>query len=1324
MTSIQLQATANVPSSELTALHQLYNSTDGWNWHWRPVGAHWKFTPTANPCTGHWQGITCVLPAPHTTYYVNEISLSGYHLQGPLPASIGAFSHLATLELSHNAINGTIPRGFAQLSSLSSLTLSFNDITGGLSDSLCELRNLQHLYAQNMPLGGTIPSCFGQLTQLRNLTLTESQLTGTIPVSLGNMTHLQTLVLRSNHLNGSLPSSLGELNKLEIMIIDNNNLTGSIPPSVVELPILYNLNLAFNALDGTLPAFPTAFSSRLITLTVEYNALTGTISASLGNLPALTTLELNNNRFTGTIPASLSNISTLVTFELGGNTLSGPIPTSLVRMQNVGRIDFADNTLTGTLPAGMGNMSALFEIDIEYNCLTGTIPASFGALALMQQLVLDNNLLTGSMPASLGDLAVASELMLFDNMLTGPIPDSYGRLSMITTFDLAINFLSGTLPDGIGNMTLCSTFYVTANLLHGTVPDGIGALTRLTQLDMGFNMLTGSLPSALTDIRVLNLLLMRNNRFSGNLDRAFNASKQPSLQTVQLNNNQLTGTIPAEVFRLPGLQTFVALSNCFHGTLPTDACNATELNSLVLDGLSSATSCRRTLPSGAYLLSRSVGGTLPKCLFQLPRLHTLHLSGNTFSGVIPSNVTLHEVLQDVTLSHNVLTGAIPSAFQQRRWSNFDLSYNRLTGSLHADFSTVGVVSNTSAVSLENNRLSGKIPSPLQQMRNVSMLGTNHFECNLAGSNLPQHDSNHATYQCGSVDFDIPYYLWLSLVVPVVALLIWRWIGPSSASLASATQQVSTWYTSSQRVVDGRQILPSLMHVLDTLKRSALYCGAYVTVVLVPCYLLLSHYYGTLTHQYAWTVSAAFLSGVVPVAVELPLWLLVLCILMYILHRALPKAEHFAQPTRAASTVDKPRIGLSAEVRNRATIRTLFVLIDLVVVVGVNVLYVYIAIYQSSALLVLAQVLMSFFKLLWSSTCLDIILRALAGTFCPELFVGDGYAMAYRTEFLSLHLFVSLVNSIVIPCLVVASISPDCFYNVFQQAPVVKSHYSYRSCLIVSVSGGCVATAEEFQDTSYSTPYTYNYQCSSSLITYYAPAYINLCIAAAVLDPLGSVIGTYLLKHSSQESRLHAFLSAVAPHLATDIPPVENDLRAPTYINANQVLVILVTCMGVLLTFGAVLPPLGVALVARIAMVVLFTKLKIGRFLCCAERQCQLDKFVRILEQQCEGAGSTSFLRSALWMLVTLSCLFYTLFLFDTLGDAVGFRGALWVLIVVPLMPIAFYGAYSAYAAFQPRPNDRGEIEGDKASVELTAVVSAMDVMSGDTYNAIIVPASV
>ncbi len=48
------------------------------------------------------------------------------------------------------------------------------------------------------------------------------------------------------------------------------------------------------------------------------------------------------------------------------------------------------------------------------------------------------------------------------------------------------------------------------------------------------------------------------------------------------------------------------------------------------------------------------------------------------------------------------------------------------------------------------------------------------------------------------------------------------------------------------------------------------------------------------------------------------------------------------------------------------------------------------------------------------------------------------------------------------------------------------------------------------------------------------------------------------------------------------------------------------------------------------------------------------------------------------MLISVSACFYTLFLFDTLGDAVGFQGAYWVLIVMPLMPLCMYSVHTWY----------------------------------------------
>ena len=51
----------------------------------------------------------------------------------------------------------------------------------------------------------------------------------------------------------------------------------------------------------------------------------------------------------------------------------------------------------------------------------------------------------------------------------------------------------------------------------------------------------------------------------------------------------------------------------------------------------------------------------------------------------------------------------------------------------------------------------------------------------------------------------------------------------------------------------------------------------------------------------------------------------------------------------------------------------FVCLNLIVVVGANVAYVYVAIYESSGVLLLAQLLLSTFKLVWSYLCTSVFI---------------------------------------------------------------------------------------------------------------------------------------------------------------------------------------------------------------------------------------------------------------------------------------------------------------------------------------------------------------
>ena len=279
------------------------------------------------------------------------------------------------------------------------------------------------------------------------------------------------------------------------------------------------------------------------------------------------------------------------------------------------------------------------------------------------------------------------------------------------------------------------------------------------------------------------------------------------------------------------------------------------------------------------------------------------------------------------------------------------------------------------------------------------------------------------------------------------------------------------------------------------------------------------------------------------------------------------------------------------------------------------------------------------------------------------------------DFVSMQLIVGLINNIAIPCFVVAIISPICFYNIFEAAEPVQSAYSYYGkCLTYNINSIVVVTCQQAEvvhaTTSYDPPFEYSYQCSSSFITYYAPAYVIMCILAGVAIPVVQVVLQMLHARAAPGTRWFNALDIALPRI---LKPVPSSLAASPYnsfvlyFDAGQHLVTLLMYLGLLLTFGAVFPPLAICFMTTMCCMVVFTRIKVGRFLHVQDKET-----VQIINNACVGADNLVNLRRAVLTVLVFSCVFYTLFLFDTLGDSVGFSGAYWVLIVVPLAPIGFF----------------------------------------------------
>jgi len=158
--------------------------------------------------------------------------------------------------------------------------------------------------------------------------------------------------------------------------------------------------------------------------------------------------------------------------------------------------------------------------------------------------------------------------------------------------------------------------------------------------------------------------------------------------------------------------------------------------------------------------SEPLAGSLPSCLYTMPSLRELSASGNALRGHL-SNVALGPQLLNVTLSYNRISGSIPSVLQQTSQLRLlDLSYNRILGSVQdmtsfafgtsSDDEDGGGDANASAaLHLVENWLSGHLPAAFSRAdEGVDVLSGNMFQCRDSES-LPPSDPKATRYACGS-----------------------------------------------------------------------------------------------------------------------------------------------------------------------------------------------------------------------------------------------------------------------------------------------------------------------------------------------------------------------------------------------------------------------------------------------------------------------------------------------------------------------------------------------------------------------------------------------
>ena len=1245
----------NVTSQQYDTLYGLYTSTNGTGWN--KICNNWIFSSPANysaPCS-RWYGITC-----NSQCNITQLNLPGCNLAGTIPSQLGYMTMLTQLDLDINSLTGTIP---TQLESMSSM---------------------QQLY------------------------FSDNNLTGTIPTQLAHMTMIQYLYLDSNNLIGIIPTQLGSLSSIQQLYLCNNSLTGTIP---TQLGLMTNITHIY--LNG--------------------NSLTGTIPTQLGLMTNMTYLWLYSNSLTSTIPTQLGLITGLINLWLYNNNITGTIPTQLGSIAGLQFLILHTNSITGTIPTQLGSMVNMTHFNLNTNSLTGTIPTQLGSMTKMINFILNTNSLTGTIPSQVGSMTSMVTFCLFDNSLTGSIPSQIGSMVNMTYLDFDSNSLTGTIPSQLSKCTSVQYIYLQYNNLEGTVPPSILSLPGLDSIDLSSNQLLG-----------------------GNLASLFNPTTTKSLQYIILSSMSLTGSLPSSLFSLPRLNTLVISSNCLTGTLPSFICNS-DVSSLIVDGAGIGASCGNN--------DKAFYGSIPSCLLAMSNLTTLHLAGNGFTGTVPSIVP-NSKLSVLSLTSNRLTGIykytnpmslhitnlntllgdIPSSIQMHAFSSLDLSSNELSGTLMEAYQPP-----SSSLDLTVNRLSGKAPPALRS----SNATVNVVQGNIFGCPSLHNDENSKVTPCGSSNLEYPFIAWLTMSIAVVIVAVY--LSYSNACITVRIKQhMSEWWSTACRLNVASS--NELYHTLSAVKYLDHACSMVIVLIVLFVMVVMMSFilikqsrgYGNSLYQvqYLYITTSAYLVGPAPTVL---LWLFVtisglVVIVLSVARRPLVYITTQVSDWYQGKRVEDDDTTQYQDYMKSIIIRVILEIFVISMSISINYGFVRIVYIHKTSNLSAVNLAFAIIKYLVNNTVVPYSTK-----FVPK---------AYKQSHIVLT---TIMVNVLGPGIAVLISSPLCLYDYIVKKSI-SANYEYPTFLCSPLTG---CQTNIFSYTSVIEPeWFYSYQCSSSFLTSYLPNFIYLYIINGVLSLLDLIAMillstgivaklTYNKQHQSfigslvslfQPSTLKAgrifyidygevtpgtssvSTAAVVQMSVLDKRSSNSSVKESTDFIVSSVPMIPIDtskssssrgydisvaglmpnlCIDttMMLTFGLASPLFAVIVAFRIITNALLWRLALGRYISIVSKATSSRVCYEKLEKAFEDESGC--LPKSWWMMSVFIGIFWSLFVFDMIGDRNTTGGIVAAVLMGLWCPCVFL-SLQGLLAVNP--------DSDSSTVSTGSLKSIIDSIRNHTHN--------
>ena len=169
------------------------------------------------------------------------------------------------------------------------------------------------------------------------------------------------------------------------------------------------------------------------------------------------------------------------------------------------------------------------------------------------------------------------------------------------------------------------------------------------------------------------------------------------VDSIQMVNNHLVGTIPVEIGNLPNLRFFILPQNQLSGSIPHEIGNLHLLFQLTLH-------------------TNQLSGSIPAEIGQCTALWSITLGGNNLIGSLPAQIGNLTALVDFQIQYNEISGSLPAQMgSMSSLQHFFAEYNQISGNVPTE---IGNLTSLKNFWIQHNQLSGLVPESFTSLTNL------------------------------------------------------------------------------------------------------------------------------------------------------------------------------------------------------------------------------------------------------------------------------------------------------------------------------------------------------------------------------------------------------------------------------------------------------------------------------------------------------------------------------------------------------------------------------------------------------------------------------